>query len=392
MDNSESDNGEFDDTDTHVDKDAEKIRNETSTYDFTEKSWRTDFVLVVEETRLYVSKAILSLVSPVFDTMFQSNFKESTCDELELPGKKLDDVVEFLRCIYPNTCTKITSDNAENLLPLIEEYQVLQLKTKCEDALLKNDIDECTVEELFQYLRLSSLYDLKELREKCIFLAADVSEAELDEASEKFPLPPEVMKEIFEVINKRLRDDVTYYSDSYHDECNTSDRLKRKNEELEQDQAILQQYLSAEIRRKKEIKLDSDYNWQGKHVVLEVDMESDSRPKTEVTIWDIPFTVQAYIDTDYRSGEDRLKIDLKNMGSKIVCAVRVRIILVNRQPKGQNITLSFEGNFSSSPVFKQRMIMFTKSKDQIMSDENGLVLNGKIGLIVQIYLTQPNII
>ncbi|KAJ8311529.1 hypothetical protein KUTeg_010884 [Tegillarca granosa] len=69
---------------------------------FIEEEGITDIALVVEDKKLYVSKALLSIVSPVFKKMFLSNFKEEAAKELPLPGKKFKDVLEFLKVVYPN--------------------------------------------------------------------------------------------------------------------------------------------------------------------------------------------------------------------------------------------------------------------------------------------------
>lgn len=61
----------------------------------------TDVTLVVEGQKIHVNKAVLSDHSPVFDTMFKSQFKESTAKEIILEDKKAEDVVEFLSCFYP---------------------------------------------------------------------------------------------------------------------------------------------------------------------------------------------------------------------------------------------------------------------------------------------------
>lgn len=61
----------------------------------------TDVILVVEDRNIHVNKAVLSQHSPVFDTMFKSQFKESTAKEIPLEDKKAEDVVEFLSCFYP---------------------------------------------------------------------------------------------------------------------------------------------------------------------------------------------------------------------------------------------------------------------------------------------------
>ena len=63
--------------------------------------WKdTDLVLVVEDEKFHVHRVILSLNSPVFETMFKSQFKESTANEIPLPEKNASGVLDFLKIIY----------------------------------------------------------------------------------------------------------------------------------------------------------------------------------------------------------------------------------------------------------------------------------------------------
>jgi len=72
-----------------------------STLDFS-KPWKmSDLVLLVEERKLHVHKAILAISSPVFETMMSSNFKEKNAKEIPLPGKKVEEIEDLLRAIYP---------------------------------------------------------------------------------------------------------------------------------------------------------------------------------------------------------------------------------------------------------------------------------------------------
>ena len=61
----------------------------------------SDTVLIVEDQRFHVHKAILSMCSPVFRAMFQSNFKEASMTEIPLPSKQADKFYHFLCMIYP---------------------------------------------------------------------------------------------------------------------------------------------------------------------------------------------------------------------------------------------------------------------------------------------------
>lgn len=57
--------------------------------DFSKPTTMCDVLLIVETRKLYCNRAMLSIWSPVFETMFKSNFKEKESSEVNLPGKNL---------------------------------------------------------------------------------------------------------------------------------------------------------------------------------------------------------------------------------------------------------------------------------------------------------------
>ncbi|KAJ8316331.1 hypothetical protein KUTeg_006345 [Tegillarca granosa] len=96
---------------------------------------KADLILVVEGKELYVNRQLLTEVSPVFQAMLESDFKESKQDRIELPGKSYEAVVEFLKCTYPFLNYDITVNNLFKILPLADEYQT-SLKKKCEEFMI----------------------------------------------------------------------------------------------------------------------------------------------------------------------------------------------------------------------------------------------------------------
>ena len=59
--------------------------------------WKlSDVVLIVEEERLHVHRAVLAIASPVFEKMFTSEFQEKDKNEIRLPGKSSTEVKELL--------------------------------------------------------------------------------------------------------------------------------------------------------------------------------------------------------------------------------------------------------------------------------------------------------
>lgn len=67
---------------------------------FSEPWEDSDLVLVVEDKKFHVHRLILSIHSPVFKVMLNSQFKEATSREIPLPGKKADEILDFLKQMY----------------------------------------------------------------------------------------------------------------------------------------------------------------------------------------------------------------------------------------------------------------------------------------------------
>ena len=68
--------------------------------DFSQPWKFNDVVLVVEDKKLHVHRAVLALCSPVFEKMFTSEFQEKGKNEISLPGKKANELIQFLQIIY----------------------------------------------------------------------------------------------------------------------------------------------------------------------------------------------------------------------------------------------------------------------------------------------------
>ncbi|XP_060558214.1 uncharacterized protein LOC132718522 [Ruditapes philippinarum] len=178
--------------------------NETPTFDFTEKTWKDDFVLIVENKRLHVAKAILAYASPVFDTMFQAEFKEKGASELELPGKKVEDLQQFLRCIYPLQA-EISFENVNAVLPLADEYQVSNLKSKCEAFLLRQVNGTISSDELYRVLEQASLYNMTSLLQNCVDVASGRKVESFHRAEKILKIKPEVKCMILDRMVSRLQ-------------------------------------------------------------------------------------------------------------------------------------------------------------------------------------------
>lgn len=129
----------------------------------------SDVILVVENEQFHVHRLILSLSSPVFKAMFKSQFKEAAANEIPLPGKKPNEVLDFLIKVYgphhSKTELQITMENVEHLLLLSDEYQVTeQIFKPCVKFL---DEEPKTKENVMKILALAELYNLEKVRQDC---------------------------------------------------------------------------------------------------------------------------------------------------------------------------------------------------------------------------------
>lgn len=120
----------------------------------------TDFTLVVEDQKIHVNKAVISQHSPVFNAMFNSQFKERTAKEITLEDKKAEDVVEFLRCFYPNMKHPVTAETVLQVLPLAHEYQS-PLVADCENFMISMCKPDkgLTVSTLLDYILAGEKYN-----------------------------------------------------------------------------------------------------------------------------------------------------------------------------------------------------------------------------------------
>jgi len=141
---------------------------------FSEPWEDSDLILVVEDEKFHVHRVIMSMNSPVFKAMFKSQFKEATSNEIPLPEKKANEVLDFLKQIYfpyIEERVEITIDNVEHLLKLSDEYQVKLIFEPCIKFVKDQSI---TKENVMKLLMIADLYDLADVHEGCNNLLKDM--------------------------------------------------------------------------------------------------------------------------------------------------------------------------------------------------------------------------
>ncbi|XP_022796462.1 uncharacterized protein LOC111334904 [Stylophora pistillata] len=112
------------------DQEPEEVTEE-GTQPFAEPWEDSDLVLVVEDEKFHVHRQILSIHSPVFKAMLTTKFKEATAKEIPLPGKKANEVSDFLKQMYLKESDGVTLTKAEHLLKLADEYQTKSVFDLC---------------------------------------------------------------------------------------------------------------------------------------------------------------------------------------------------------------------------------------------------------------------
>ncbi|KAK3082875.1 hypothetical protein FSP39_007730 [Pinctada imbricata] len=142
---------------------------------FLEANDTSDLRLIVEGKSLYVSRILLSVVSPILKDLLSKRSREQNTLEIQLQGKKFDEVLEFLKCIYPDMLKQITDENVDLLLGMAQEYRVSSLMSRCREF-LKGKLREIPIHPLtlIKSLRMSIDFNLDDLRHLCFEVAKNI--------------------------------------------------------------------------------------------------------------------------------------------------------------------------------------------------------------------------
>ncbi|XP_045205533.2 TD and POZ domain-containing protein 3-like [Mercenaria mercenaria] len=172
---------------------------------FTSESSEYDLTLIVDGHKIRVWKVVLCVASPVFRAMLQSQFKEKDQAEVNLPGKKYKDFVEFLSCFYPDRLERVTNDSVYRILPLAVEYQVKVLEKECQRRLVKlvktRHLPDAV--QIYRHLQLAELYKLEDLRKICISAASDLKLSQMETAAAEHPIPENILVQIHHLARRK---------------------------------------------------------------------------------------------------------------------------------------------------------------------------------------------
>lgn len=160
---------EWFESNTNDEESVQEAQEEKITHCFSEPWEDSDVILVVEDEKFHVHRLILSMNSPVFKAMFKSAFKEASSNEIPLPEKKANEMLDFLMKIYgPQYIKKeveITMENVEHLLQLSDEYQVTEHIFKPCVKILEDEPKN--KENVMKSLALAELYNLEKVHQDC---------------------------------------------------------------------------------------------------------------------------------------------------------------------------------------------------------------------------------
>ncbi|PIC48861.1 hypothetical protein B9Z55_007687 [Caenorhabditis nigoni] len=119
----------------------------------------SDVILVVRDTRFYVSKLYLASQSNVFKALLLGNFQESKQSEVKLNGIDPDDFHYFLEVLYGESA--IDDTTVEDIALLADMYDAPTAIRRCEEFLLKE-----SKKTWKKKLEIATRYHLKKLEDK----------------------------------------------------------------------------------------------------------------------------------------------------------------------------------------------------------------------------------
>ena len=187
-------------------------KSKVTSPDFSQPWKLSDLVLVVEEERFHVHKAMLALWSPVFEKMFTSEFQEMSKNEVPLPGKKASEMKELLLMMYPSadpivTGRAITKESCYFLVKLAHEYQMEAVIARCENFMAQK-VGMAEKESVLADLIFAQTYKLEKLKLASVAQAHCLSLDELKEDEMFDQIQKDNLKEIMEGIIKRLQSEL----------------------------------------------------------------------------------------------------------------------------------------------------------------------------------------
>ena len=173
--------------------------------DFTQPWKFSDVVLVVDDHRLHVHRAVLAVWSPVFEEMFTSEFQGKGEKEIPIHGRRANEIIELLQMIYPSVGEKLTEKNCHRLLELAHQYQMKVIVQRCENFIIRMMNWNSSKKEFLRELVFAQKYNLQKLKHESIKQAQRLTLEELKRDRAYHQIQEENLKEIMEGMILLLR-------------------------------------------------------------------------------------------------------------------------------------------------------------------------------------------
>eukprot|EP00501_MAST-03F_sp_TOSAG23-6_P001180 GSMAST32.ASY1.ANO1.1224.1 assembled CDS len=157
----------------------------------------SDIRFLVEDRAIYAHKAILAVQCDHFNAMFGSGMKESTAEEIVIPGWEYAPFLCLLEFLYTGTVAEFSLTIAVALLPLADHYTLDRLRLLCESVLVHN-VDQDNVCTLFVSAHRSGALELKK---RCLSFILNNFEGVSSTASfNQLSEEPSLLVEVFEIL------------------------------------------------------------------------------------------------------------------------------------------------------------------------------------------------
>lgn len=147
----------------------------------------SDVTVTVGEQKFYLHKCILSAHSTVFEGMFRSDMKEKEENSVVIEDIRYEVLQEFFRFIYIGRVDKL-DDLVGELLIAAEKYNVVELKTLCEETMCNS----LTKSNAIGYLNSAIMNNVEKLETEAInfvylHLEDFIEDSEFDEIGYQYP-------------------------------------------------------------------------------------------------------------------------------------------------------------------------------------------------------------
>ncbi|XP_033230657.1 speckle-type POZ protein-like isoform X3 [Belonocnema kinseyi] len=115
-------------------------------------------------------KVVLAARSPVFQSMFEHEMKESLENQVEITDFKPEIVEKMLRYIYTDNIEDLNEADAQKLLAIANKYALKRLKIICMKEISKSVNN---VSEALEAFSIADQYNVEEFEERVVQFMKD---------------------------------------------------------------------------------------------------------------------------------------------------------------------------------------------------------------------------